>query len=279
MSIVETVKYTPKNDICNSQNSHIICLHETNLQNKPINTFVQQLHARWRPQRLKRRWRGLYVNVRKHDWKKQQKIVVNAFKHYKKEKKRTENEEKRINKTEPVVNRGTGAGGSNTNKNGLPYEALTDLKSEYTVISSDDKHSKNIKFCATGITFKMTKQSRLFKCMDKHVDKQVVKGHGCKNPDECYIDEASKTIFILEKKFQQVSGSVCEKIQTSDFKIWQYNRTFPEYKIVYLYCLSDWFKANCKAELEYLNFKKVPVFWGNDKNYKSKVIDFMNNYK
>ena len=96
MSIVETVKYTPKNDICNSQNSHIICLHETNLQNKPIDTFVQQLHARWRPQRLKRRWRGLYVNVRKHDWKKRQKIAVNAFKHYKKEKKRAEKKEKRI---------------------------------------------------------------------------------------------------------------------------------------------------------------------------------------
>ena len=114
--------------------------------------------------------------------------------------------------------------------------------------------------------------------MDNYVNKKVVKGHGCKNPDECYIDEESNTIFIFEKKFQQVSGSVCEKIQTSDFKIWQYNRTFPEYQIVYLYCLSDWFKKNCKAELEYLKFKKVPVFWGNDKNYKSKVIHFMINY-
>lgn len=181
--------------------------------------------------------------------------------------------------TEPVSNRGTGAGGSNTNKNGLPYEELTDLESEYTVISSDDKHSKNIQFSASDRIFKMTKQSGLFKCMNTHVNKEVAKGHGCKNPDECYIDEESKTIFILEKKFQQVSGSVCEKIQTSDFKIWQYNRTFPEYKIVYLYCISDWFKENCKAELEYLEYKKVQVFWGNDKNYKSKVIDFMLNYK
>ena len=30
-------------------------------------------------------------------------------------------------------NRGTGAGGSNTNKNGLPYEELTDLNSEFIV--------------------------------------------------------------------------------------------------------------------------------------------------
>ena len=30
------------------------------------------------------------------------------------------------------------------------------------------------------------------------------KAHGCKNPDECYIDEERKIMFIIEKKFQQV---------------------------------------------------------------------------
>ena len=100
--------------------------------------------------------------------------------------------------------------------------------------------------------------------MDNHVDKKINKAHGCKNPDECYIDEENKTIFIVEKKFQQVGGSVCEKIQTSDFKIWQYRRTFPEFEIIYIYCLSDWFKYNCKAEIEYLEFKgnEIYVEWG-----------------
>jgi len=81
-----------------------------------------------------------------------------------------------------------------------------------------------------------TKQSNLFKCMEKHIDKNIEKAHGCKNPDECYIDEENKNIFIIEKKFQQCNGSVCEKIQTPDFKIWQYKRTFPEFNIV-LYLL------------------------------------------
>ena len=49
------------------------------------------------------------------------------------------------------------------------------------------------------------------------------KAHGCKNPDECYIDKESKNMFIIEKKFQQCSGSVCEKIQTPHFKKWQYS--------------------------------------------------------
>ena len=52
---------------------------------------------------------------------------------------------------------------------------------------------------------------------------------------------------------------MCEKIQTPDFKKWQYKRTFPDYTVIYIYCLSDWFENNCKAELEYLKYKKIPV--------------------
>jgi hypothetical protein len=92
--------------------------------------------------------------------------------------------------------------------------------------------------------------------MKDELDTSICKAHGCKNPDECFIDKNRKTIFIIEKKFQQVGGSVCEKIQTPDFKVWQYRRTFPLYQIVYIYCLSEWFKDNCKAELEYLQHKK-----------------------
>lgn len=114
--------------------------------------------------------------------------------------------------------------------------------------------------------------------MDGSIDNLINKAHGCKNPDECYIDKENKIMFILEKKFQQVGGSVCEKIQTPDFKIWQYNRTFPEYTIIYIYCLSKWFENNCIAELEYLEYKNIPVFWGNDINYKSKIVKFITNY-
>ena len=174
------------------------------------------------------------------------------------------------------LTKGHGAGGSNTNKNGLPYEEMTDLKSEYDIQSSD-KHSVIIKFFNHEKVFKMSKQSHLFKAMDKYVDKNTIKAHGCKNPDECYIDEQNMIMFILEKKFQQVGGSVCEKIQTPDFKIWQYSKQFPDFRIIYMYCLSDWFKENCKAELEYLKYKNIPVFWGNDPNYKINIINFITN--
>tara|TARA_Y100000816_G_scaffold291343_1_gene282428 strand:- start:1052 stop:1696 length:645 start_codon:yes stop_codon:yes gene_type:complete len=182
-----------------------------------------------------------------------------------------------INIKSKIINKGTGAGGSNTNKNGLPYEEITDLKTNYNVFEKNSYYNL-IKFNNSETEFKMTKQSKLFKCMHHNINHNIVKAHGCKNPDECFIDENKKNIFIIEKKFQQIGGSVCEKIQTPDFKIWQYSRTFPKYNIVYIYCLSEWFKENCKSELEYLTYKNVPVFWGNDEEYKTKITNFIINY-
>ena len=180
-------------------------------------------------------------------------------------------------KNDKIINKGTGAGGANTNKNGLSYEKLTNLDDMFVIIEKK-KYGNRIEYKKKYHMIQI-KRNSLFKFLEKEIDKNVEKGHGCKNPDECFVDEDKKIIFIIEKKFQNVPGSVCEKIQTSDFKIWQYNRTFPNYQIVYMYCLSDWFKNNCKAELEYLNLKKIPIFWGKNEYYKTQILDFMINYE
>lgn len=182
------------------------------------------------------------------------------------------------NKDTNIKNKGTGAGGSNTNKNGLSYEELTELDDRITILE-ESKISSKIRFNHDKKSFIKTKQSKLFKCMKDEIDISIEKAHGCKNPDECYIDKELKNMFIIEKKFQQCSGSVCEKIQTPDFKLWQYSRTFPKYNIIYIYCLSDWFKKNCKAELEYLDFKNICYFWGSSETYKDDIINFIINYR
>jgi hypothetical protein len=182
------------------------------------------------------------------------------------------------NKELIIKNKGTGAGGSKTNANGLPYEKLTDLSTEYSERKQYKYHDK-IKFTQCETPFVSTKQSNFFKHMKDKMDTSIEQAHGCKRPDECYINEEDKALFIIEKKFQQTGGSVCEKIQTPDFKLWQYKRLFPEYKIIYIYCLSDWFKKNCKAELEYLCDINIPVFWGNSETYKTDIINFITNYK
>jgi len=184
-----------------------------------------------------------------------------------------------INKNEKIIkNKGTGAGGSNTNKHGLLYEKKTDLDDRITILEQN-KTSSKIKFNNFEKIFIKTRQANLFKYMKDKINTDIEKAHGCKNPDECYIDEELKNIFIFEKKFQQCNGSVCEKIQTPDFKLWQYSRTFPNYNIIYIFCLSDWFKKNCKAELQYLDFKNIPYFWGNSNVYKDDIINFLINYK
>ena len=181
--------------------------------------------------------------------------------------------------TNNIKNMGTGAGGAHTNKNGLPYENLTDLNTEYRIISKN-KHCQTITFNEhPDSRFIQTKQAGLFKTMDHEVNTKIPKGHGCKRPDEAYIRENGKVMYIIEKKFQQTGGSVCEKIQTPHMKLWQYRRTFPKYTIVYIYSLSDWFKTNCVAELEYLEHINVPVFWGSSASYKSDIINFIVNYK
>jgi hypothetical protein len=168
-------------------------------------------------------------------------------------------------------------GKAKSNENGLPYEQLTDLKTHYNII--DTKNEINtIVFNSTTKKFRTSKKTNLFKCIPEHLN-TIDKGHGCKQPDEYYIDDENKVIFFIEKKFQEVNGSTCEKVQTIDFKIWQYSRTFPTYKIVYIYCLSEWFKHNCKAELQYLKYKNVEVFWGYENDCKEKMINFITNYK
>jgi len=172
------------------------------------------------------------------------------------------------------------AGGSNTNKNGLIFENFTSLKEQIELIEKKDNYEE-IKFKNKEKKLILVNKSKLFKYMEdnKKLNKDIEKAHGCKNPDECYIDEDNKIIYIIEKKFQKVNGSVCEKIQTPDFKIWQYSRTFPEYKINYIYCLSKWFEENCKAELQYLDYKKIVYFFGNQKDYKKNLIELIINYK
>ena len=161
----------------------------------------------------------------------------------------------------PLINRGTGAGGKNTNVNGLSFESTTDMTHEIPISSSLIDCSKRKLFQLIGY------------------DKNVSKMHGCKQPDECYVDKTKNLLFIIEKKFQQCSGSVCEKLQTVHAKLWNYQRLFPIYKIIYIYVLSDWFKENCKEELDYLKFMQIPVFWGSSHEYKPLLFNFMQNYQ
>lgn len=189
-----------------------------------------------------------------------------------------ENESTNISNISNIINRGTGAGGSNTNLNGLSYEDMTNLEEYYSEISYDKKEKiKNIKFKDYERELIVANKSKLYKVMEKIGEKNKLQpAAGCKEPDEAYIDKNRKITFIIEKKFQQTPGSVDEKIQTGHFKKTHYSKQFPNYKINYIYCLSDWFKRDeYTSVLDYLKENDIPIFWGNDKNYKNDIIKFI----
>jgi hypothetical protein len=174
------------------------------------------------------------------------------------------------------INRGTGAGGANTNKNGLSYEQLTTLD---TILVRQDKNVSYLKFDGHDIVFTKTKKSELYKYMSSINECSQTELHhppGCKEPDEVYINESSKILYIIEKKFQQGPGSVDEKIQTGVFKRYYFQKVFPNYMVHYIYCLSDWFKRpDYGSTLEYLKESNIPFYWGSDENYKKNITEFM----
>jgi len=63
-------------------------------------------------------------------------------------------------------------------------------------------------------------------------------------PDEAVLILRDQTLFIIEIKFQEVAGSVDEKLQTCDFKNKQYKKLLAplDISVKYVYVLSDWFK-------------------------------------
>lgn len=180
-----------------------------------------------------------------------------------------------------VVNKGTGAGGSNTNKNGLQFEQVTELNQYYTILEIKDKNTKFIKFndCDRDTVFVYTKKNGFNTYLGDKIKKEPPALHGTKQPDEVYIDEKNRNIFIVEKKFQQGGGSKCECLQTPDKKKRNISRRIPGYEIIYIYCLSEWFKKNCPGEIMDFEEDKIPYFWGSSENYKDDVINFIINYK
>ena len=169
------------------------------------------------------------------------------------------------NTQEVTINRGTGAGGANTNVTGLGFERVTDMGE----IDNSTRLQK----------------AQLHKFMNEHgyIQNEKYKNskslaHGCKQPDEAYLFPNEKILFIIEKKFQQGSGSVAEKLQTGLFKKQFYQKIYPTVHICYIYVLSTYFKTNCPVELEYLRENSIPYYFEDD-NIVTTVKNFIDKYR
>jgi hypothetical protein len=99
-------------------------------------------------------------------------------------------------------------------------------------------------------------------------------------PDNAIYVILNNTLFIIEVKYQQVAGSVDEKLQTCDFKRKQYMKLFSylNYRVEYIYILNDWFKKDeykdvldyiitmgCKYYFNYLPLQEIGLIVPNKK--------------
>lgn len=181
-------------------------------------------------------------------------------------------------------NKGTGAGGANTNASGLPFEKETHLCTQYRPIEQNDKYS-TIRFNRTGLTLQTAEKNGVEILMASKMTKNEmdeydrnIQADGTKLPDEFFLDQKNRVIFIVEKKKQMVNGSNSEIIQTGVFKEFHYKERYPNYTVIYIYILSNFFfeHESCIPVFKYLDNHNIAYFFENEKHYKENIEDFMN---
>ena len=167
-----------------------------------------------------------------------------------------------------------GLGGANT-KTGLIFEGKTDLKTFLAQQNGYSIDNSNVLYNGETVAH-IYKKYDFYRFLDSKginwkeiISKRIL-------PDDSIYVIVNNTLFIIECKFQQVEGSVDEKLQTCDFKKKQYKKLVSRLNIdvEYIYLLSDWFRkpaykdvldyiisVNCHYYFEYIPLSKfgLPV--------------------
>ncbi len=165
-------------------------------------------------------------------------------------------------------------GGAQTNKNGLLFEQETRLddaliKAGYFVKKSDKIPEINEIWLKNIFLGYSTPKRKIYKFLEsKGVDYKNINSKAWE-PDETFINETNRTVYIIEKKFQNCAGSVDEKLPSCDFKKKEYEKLFHdlEYSVEFIYVFNDWFKQDVYSDtLEYIkkvncivSFNEIPL--------------------
>ncbi len=160
-----------------------------------------------------------------------------------------------------------GKGGGETTKTGLQFERDTSLAkalvnagfivTDGAIVRSDRRVGQ------------LLEGHKLYKFLDgQDVDWRSIISSKLL-PDEAVLSNRTRKLTIVEKKWQQVGGSVDEKLQTCGFKLRQYRRLFEPLgaEVQYVYLLNDWFtQPRYQDVLDYIkevgadfHFKSLPL--------------------
>lgn len=168
-----------------------------------------------------------------------------------------------------------GKGGANT-LTGLTFEKEVDFQYLLSLVKGYELKPLADK-AGLGVYFENELVARCFRKHDfyRYLDESDVDWKSLISkkllPDDALLVIVRETLFIIEVKYQQVAGSVDEKLQTCDFKRKQYQKLVQSIglKVEYVYVLNDWFKdPSYKDVLDYINsvnchyrFNTLPLAW------------------
>ncbi len=189
-----------------------------------------------------------------------------------------------------IINKGTGAGGSRTNQNGIKFEESVYLKDW---IEKEGYNLKNIEGTNRSNLFEIYdsenligyygRQSKIYTAimLTTDITKEKINQVLSKtiNPDGFILNVIKKELVIFEKKWQQTSGSVDEKIQTAPYKLKMFERLLngTGFTIRYEYILSSWF-ANEKyrdTKNYYKDFDRIEVWTETENLSELNINDYL----
>ena len=184
-----------------------------------------------------------------------------------------------------IVNKGTGAGGANTNLNGKNFEAKTSnehrlLVQGFQKTYMDKKEQKNnfyLEKVFPNGKLVFVQQSGLKKYMKQYNNLDIFR---C--PDEAYIWfplDDMPVLKILEKKEQQTAGSVDTKLLSGPAFKREYELALEgKFKIEYAYCLNEYFNKEFTSDSkkykilgQILSENNIPTLFGDNEDYFGKL--------
>ena len=187
------------------------------------------------------------------------------------------------------INKGTGAGGANTNYYGKKFEEKTNnqqrllelgyTKNNFTEKPKDNYLSKTFE----DKTIVFVSQHKLKMYMKNKYNIELFR-----YPVEAYIIEYTngrKVIIILEKKEQNVEGSVETKLWSGPSLKREYELVLgDEFEVFYGFCVSGFLKNKLISnEKKYttlntiLSENNIAVLFGDDENYFETFDTWFNN--
>lgn len=200
-----------------------------------------------------------------------------------------------INPQSIIINKGTGAGGSNTNYYGKKFEEKTNnqnrlLDSGYVKYTFYNEAKKKPKKAYDFYLSKTDEEKTVSFVLQNGLKMYMKNRYGIelfRCPDEAYIIEyntGKKVIKILEKKEQNVEGSVETKLWSGPSLKREYELVLgPDFEVQYGFCVSAFLKNKLTSnEKKYvilntiLAENNIAILFGDDDNYFEQFDNWFN---